>query len=102
MNPCPADPRRGYPPRPVVDECSAAVLDEAVLSLSLLRCPRLSRGPSSTTGNGHSGPVAYDVPAVLRTARLAAIWPVMVLPQTRLTRSSQLRKPSPEASGRAP
>ncbi|MGP8209644.1 MAG: hypothetical protein ACLQVK_26870 [Acidimicrobiales bacterium] len=37
----PADPRRRYPSHPVVDECSAAVLDDAVLSLSLLRCPML-------------------------------------------------------------
>jgi hypothetical protein len=37
----PADPRRRCPPHPVVDECSGAVLDEAVLSLSLLRCPML-------------------------------------------------------------
>ncbi|HMK96238.1 MAG TPA: hypothetical protein VK425_01765 [Acidimicrobiales bacterium] len=36
-----ADPRRRYPPHPVVDDCSAAVLDDAVLSLSLLRCPML-------------------------------------------------------------
>ena len=37
----PADPRRRCPPHPVVDECSGAVLDEAVLSRSLLRCPML-------------------------------------------------------------
>ena len=37
----PAGPRRRYPSHPVVDECSAAVLDDAVLSLSLLRCPML-------------------------------------------------------------
>jgi hypothetical protein len=35
------DPRRSYPNRPVRDDCSAAVLDEAVLSLQLLRAPML-------------------------------------------------------------
>ncbi len=33
------DPRRDYPTRPLVDECSRAVLDEAVASLTILRSP---------------------------------------------------------------
>ncbi len=33
------DSRRAYPARPLVDECSAAVLDEAVASLTILRSP---------------------------------------------------------------
>ncbi len=33
------DPRRAYPARPLIDECSAAVLDEAVVSLTILRSP---------------------------------------------------------------
>ena len=35
------DPRRGYPARPLMDECSAAVLDEAVFNLTALRSPML-------------------------------------------------------------
>ena len=39
MTPAMADPRRAYPSRPLVDECSRAVLDEAVASLTILRSP---------------------------------------------------------------
>jgi hypothetical protein len=41
MTPDLSDPRRPYPNRPIRDDCSAAVLDEAVLSLQLLRAPML-------------------------------------------------------------
>lgn len=34
-----ADPRRAHPDRPVTDCASAAVLDEAVVTLTLLRSP---------------------------------------------------------------
>jgi len=33
------DPRRTHPRRPVIDEVTEAVLDEATVSLTLLRCP---------------------------------------------------------------
>ena len=33
------DPRRAQPPHAVVDEASAAVLDEAIVTLTLLRSP---------------------------------------------------------------
>ncbi len=34
-----SDPRRSYPPRPVTDDLSAAVVDEAVRSLVIMRAP---------------------------------------------------------------
>ena len=35
----PTDPRRAHPDHPVVDDDSAAVIDEAVFSLTMLRSP---------------------------------------------------------------